>query len=142
MTIPRPHFWRKKTASQGHVLITSASAGQERRVELSDAAATQLVALRAIADDLNYGIVVLDRERRVQFINRAFSRFWRVPDQQAGGGQTFLKLMYHGRGATAYAVFADRLGDYVAKQLDLIRTGEERPLTIRLSNGEAIQFRC
>jgi diguanylate cyclase (GGDEF)-like protein len=98
--------------------------------------------LRVLVDDLNYGIVVLDRERRVQFINRAFRRFWRVPDEQVEGGQTFLKLMYHGRGTTAYAVSADRLGDYIAKQLDLIRTGEERPLTIRLSNGEAIQFRC
>jgi diguanylate cyclase (GGDEF)-like protein len=50
--------------------------------------------------------------------------------------------MYHGRGATAYAVSHDRLGDYVAKQLDLIRSGEERPLAIRLANGEVLQFRC
>jgi diguanylate cyclase (GGDEF)-like protein len=105
-------------------------------------AATQLAALRAIVDDLNYGVVVLDQERRVQFINRAFRRFWRVPDELADRLQTFVKLMYHGRGANAYAVSADKLGEYVAKQLDLIRTGEERPLTIRLRTGEVIQFRC
>lgn len=125
-----PRFWKRETASRG----------QERACV--DAAATQLAALRTIVDDLNYGIVVLDRDRRVQLINRAFRRFWRVPDQQLDGGQTFLKLMYHGQGTTAYAVSPERLGEYIAKQLDLIRTGEERPLTIRLSNGEAIQFRC
>ena len=132
MTIPRLHFWGKKIASASH----------EPHAKSSDTAATQLAALRAILDDLNYGVVVLDQERRVQFINRAFRRFWRVPDRQASDEQTFLKLMYHGRGATAYAVSPDKLGEYVALQLDLIRTGEERPLTIRLSSGEAIQFRC
>ena len=104
--------------------------------------AAQVVALRAIVDDLNYGIVVLDPERRVQFINRAFRRFWRVPDELAESRQSFVRLMYHGRGVAAYAVSHDRLGDYVAKQMDLIRTGEDRPLNIELANGEVIQFRC
>ena len=104
--------------------------------------AAQLSALRAMVDDLDYGIVVLDADRRVQFINRAFRRFWRVPDALAESRQTFVKLMYHGRGMSAYAVSPDRLGDYIAKQIDLIRTGEEGPLNIRLCNGEVIQFRC
>lgn len=104
--------------------------------------AAQVVALRAIVDDLNYGIVVLDRERRIQFINRAFRRFWRVPDELAESRLSFVRLMYHGRGAAAYAVSHDRLGDYVARQMDLIRTGEDRPLNIALCNGEVIQFRC
>jgi diguanylate cyclase (GGDEF)-like protein len=132
MLTPHLRLWGKKTQSTDH----------EAHAKSSDTEVTQLAAMRAVVDDLNYGVVVLDQERRVQFINRAFRRFWRVPDQPADGDRTFLKLMYHGRGMTAYAVSPGRLGDYVAKQLDLIRTGEERPLTIRLSSGEAIQFRC
>ena len=34
--------------------------------------AAQFVALRTLVDDLDYGIVVLDQDRNVQFINRAF----------------------------------------------------------------------
>jgi PAS domain-containing protein len=109
---------------------------QDLGVKAADMSA-QLSALRAIVDDLDYGIVVLDQERRVQFINRAFRRFWRVPDELAESKPTFIKLMYHGRGIEAYAVSHDRLGDYVAKQLALIRTGEERPLNIELRNGAA-----
>ena len=30
---------------------------------------------------LNVGIVVLDKDGRVKFINRAFRCFWRVPDK-------------------------------------------------------------
>jgi diguanylate cyclase (GGDEF)-like protein len=110
----------------------------------SDAAdvAAELAALRAVVDDLANGIVVLDKDRRVQFVNRAFRRFWRVPSEVADSHQTFVKLMYHGRGINAYAVLPDQLGDYVAKQLALIRTGDERPLNIRLANGEAVQFHC
>jgi len=104
--------------------------------------ATELAALRATVDELDAGIVVLDKARRVQFVNRAFRRFWRVPDEWAQGKPSFTKLMYHGRGIKAYAVAADKLGDCVAKQLELIRIGDERPLSIRLANGQVVQFRC
>jgi diguanylate cyclase (GGDEF)-like protein len=105
-------------------------------------AASELAALRAIVDDLQHGVVVLDKERRAQFVNRAFRRFWRVPDDLADSRQTFVKLMYHGRGIKAYAVSAEKLAEYIAKQLELIRAGDDRPLSIRLANGEVVEFRC
>lgn len=104
--------------------------------------AAELAALRATVDELDAGIVVLDKARRVQFVNRAFRRFWRIPDGWADTRPTFVKLMYHGRGIKAYAVSADKLGDYVAKQLELIHSGDERPLSMRLTNGHVVQFRC
>lgn len=105
-------------------------------------AAAELAALRTIVDDLQNGVVVLDKDRRAQFVNRAFRRFWRVPDELADSRQTFVKLMYHGRGIRSYAVSAEKLGEYVAKQLELIRAGDDRPLSIRLANGEVVEFRC
>jgi diguanylate cyclase (GGDEF)-like protein len=102
----------------------------------------KLSVLRAIVDDLNVGIVVLDAQRRVTFINRAFRHFWRVPDDMINNELTFVRLMYHSRGIRTSAVSHERLGDYVARQMDLIRAGEERPLQIRFSNGAAIQFHC
>jgi PAS domain-containing protein len=110
--------------------------------EAAASADAQLAVLRAIVDDLDYGIVVLDRERRVRFINRAFRSLWRIPDGLAESAPTFIKLMYHGRGSEAYAVSPDRLGDSLAKQLALIRSGEDRPLSIALRDGEVLQFRC
>jgi diguanylate cyclase (GGDEF)-like protein len=104
--------------------------------------AAQLAALRAIVHDLDYGIVVLDAQRRVQFVNRTFRKFWRVPDDVAESRPTFIKLMYHGRGNAAYAVAPHRLGDYLAKQLESIRTGHAGALNIRLNNGEVIRFHC
>lgn len=114
---------------------------QDGEAKVGDVTA-QVAALRAIVDDLNIGIVLLDRQHRVRFINRAFRRFWRVPDEMVESDLSFVRLMYHGRGMKAYAISHDRLGEYVAQQMDLIRTGEERPLQIRFANGAVVQFRC
>jgi diguanylate cyclase (GGDEF)-like protein len=119
----------------------AAGAADDAGAQLADLTA-QLSVLRAVVDDLAVGIVVLDAQRRVTFINRAFRQFWRVPDDMINSELTFARLMYHSRGIRAYAVSHERLGDYVAKQMDLIRTGAERPLQIRFPNGATIQFRC
>jgi diguanylate cyclase (GGDEF)-like protein len=121
--------------------LAKPAAGQALTEKAADVAA-ELAALRAIVDDLDHGVVVLDKERQVRFVNRAFRRFWRVPDEIAESRQSFLKLMYHGRGTKAYAVSADKLGDYVEKQLALIRIGDDRAFSIRLADGAVIQFRC
>ena len=143
MTIQRARFWGKKTSSQSQARMNFASGGPRVTHQIAGYGSQQLAALRAIVDDLNYGIVVLDQERRVQFINRAFRRFWRVPDaagpRPADISQADVSRPRHDRLRRIRTI---KLGDYVAKQLDLIRTGEERPLNIRLSNGEVIQFRC
>ncbi|MEA2988890.1 MAG: hypothetical protein QOG83_1601, partial [Alphaproteobacteria bacterium] len=107
-----------------------------------ESSSRDLAALRAALDQIKVGIVLLDRDLCAQFINCAFRRIWRLPDQLADSRPTFVKLMYHGRGAQAYAVSADRLGAYVAEQMMLIRAGDERPLDIRLANGEVMRFRC
>jgi len=101
--------------------------------------------LRAIIDDLDYGVVVLDSERRAQFINRAFRRFWRISDELAEARPLFVKLMYHHRGSEAYAVSHERLGSDVAKQLALIRSAQpfkESPFNIHLRDGKVLQVRC
>jgi diguanylate cyclase (GGDEF)-like protein len=110
-------------------------------VQIADTA-EQLGALREIVDVLNVGIVVLDKEARVTFMNRAFRYFWRVPDDMVTSDLTFARLMRHGRGMKAYSITHERLEDYLFKKMDLIRSGEDRPLQIRLGNGTVIQFRC
>lgn len=137
------HFADNESAAAANLAQMSArcQGGDDVGTNAADMSA-QLAALRAIVNDLDYGIVVLDRDRRVRFINRTFRRFWRIADELAESRPTFIRLMYHGRGITAYAVSHDRLGDYVAQQLALIRSGEEHPLNIELRNGEVVQFRC
>jgi diguanylate cyclase (GGDEF)-like protein len=113
-------------------------AGPEEIAEI----AAKLADLRAIIDDLNVGIVLIDQECQVQFVNRAFRRFWRIPDAFAESRPSLVKLMYQGRGMTASTVSHYLLDEYLAKQMKVIQAGEVRPLHIRLANGDVIQFRC
>jgi diguanylate cyclase (GGDEF)-like protein len=116
-------------------------ARDERDVRIADMAEV-LAALRAIVEVLNVGIVVLDKDGRVTFMNRAFRYFWRVPADMVRSNLTFVELMRNGRGMKAYAIGHERVEEYLLKKMDLIRSGEDRPLQIRLGNGAVIQFRC
>jgi diguanylate cyclase (GGDEF)-like protein len=102
----------------------------------------ELLALRSALDRVDYGIVLLDREMRAQFINRAFREMWRLPDELADRKPAFVGLMYHGRDTKAYAVRDSEMDAYVAQRIALIRAGDERPVDIRLANGEAVCLRC
>jgi diguanylate cyclase (GGDEF)-like protein len=119
----------------------SAAKGEDLKVQIADMA-EQLGALRSIVDVMPSGIVVLDKDGRVTFLNRAFRYFWRVPDVMLKSDLTFAQLMRHRRGVKTYALTDERLEDYLQKQMDLIHKGEEGPLKIRLGNGAVIQFRC
>src|SRR5262245_42453432 len=107
-----------------------------------EAANTELLALRSALDRIDYGVVLLDRELRAQFINRSFRKMWQLSDEMADRKPAFVGLMYHGRDSKAFAVGPDELDDFVAERTTRIRAGDERPLDIRLANGEVICLRC
>jgi diguanylate cyclase (GGDEF)-like protein len=128
-------------ASRFPLNVPSPTRGDDLRARMA-AMAEELTGLREIVDVLNVGIVVLDKEGRVKFMNRAFRYFWRVPNKMVMSDLTFAQLMRHGRGMRAYAMTHERAEDYLGKQMELIRSGEDRPLQMRLTNGGMIQFRC
>jgi len=122
--------------SGGH----SRAGGDDLHLQVADT--SELAALREIVDVLSVGIVVLDQDDRVSFMNRAFRYFWRVPDEMVKSDLTFAQLMRHGRAMKTYAITPERLEHFLLKQMDLIRSGEDRPLQMRLASGAMIQFRC
>jgi diguanylate cyclase (GGDEF)-like protein len=112
-----------------------------RAVTLEQAANRELTSLRAALDQSEVGVVLLDAEMRAQFINRAFRRLWRLPDEFVARKPAFVGLMYHGRNAKTFTTPANQI-DFIAEQTALIRAGTERPVDIRLANGEVVRSRC
>ena len=110
--------------------------------ERTEAANHELLTLRAALEQVDYGVVLLDRELRAVFINRAFRKIWNLPDNKADGKPAFVALMYHGRDTKAYAVSADELDKYVAQRVAMVRRGDETPIDLRLANGEVLRFKC
>ncbi len=102
----------------------------------------RLATLQAALDEVDHGIVLLDRELRAQFINRAFRKMWNLPDEIADGEPPFVALMYHGRDTRAYAVPDSQLPAYVADRVKLVRAGDPELIDIRLNSGETLRFQC
>ena len=122
-------------------MIGILQARAQRALALERAASKELMSLRAALDQSDVGVVLLDSEMRAQFINRAFRRLWRLPDEVAERKPAFVGLMYHGRNAKTFMLPANQI-DFIAEQTALIRAGDERPFDIRLANGEVTRSRC
>jgi diguanylate cyclase (GGDEF)-like protein len=112
-----------------------------RAVALEQVANKELTSLRAALDQSEVGVVLLDSEMRAQFINRAFRRLWRLPDEVVERKPAFVGLMYHGRNAKTFTVPSSQI-DFIAEQTALIRAGDGRPFDIRLANGDVTRSRC
>ena len=102
----------------------------------------ELLALRSALDEMEVGIVLLDRELRAQFINRTYRQMWRLPDVRADCRPPFVALMYHGRDTRAYELSTNDLDAYVADRVALVKSGDKKPIDIRLSNGQVVRYQC
>lgn len=100
----------------------------------------ELLALRAALSEVPYGVVLLDAELRAQFINRAFRKMWRLPDSKADAKPAYVSLMYHGCETRAYDVPEQDLKAYVAQRVAHVKSGNTKPVDLRLTSGEVIRF--
>ena len=115
--------------------IAEATSGNER-------IGAELLRLRAALDHVKVGIVLLDKELREQFINRAFRQMWRLPDDKADANPAFVALMYHACDTLAYEMPESELDAYVEERVADVKAGKCAAHDIRLRNGEVIRFQC
>ena len=88
------------------------------------------------------GIVLLDADTRAVFINRAFRDYFALPDQKANSQPPFIALMYHGRDTGAYEMPADELNSFIARRMEMMRSGDSTPINIKLKDGQVLRFSC
>jgi PAS domain-containing protein len=98
--------------------------------------------LSAALNQVDIGIVLLDAETRAEFINPAFRSYFSLPDAKADSKPPFIALMYHGRDTRAHALPEDELNAYVARRMEMVRTGDSTPLNIQLADGKVLRFSC
>lgn len=98
--------------------------------------------LSAALDQVDIGIVLLDAETRAEFINRAFRDYFALPDELADDKPPFIALMYHGRDTGAFELPEDELGIFIARRMEMVRSGDATPINIALRNGEVLRFVC
>jgi diguanylate cyclase (GGDEF)-like protein len=97
--------------------------------------------LLAALDEIDLGIVFLDRNLRTKFINRAFLRIYRLSDKSPISDIDFENLMrfvVKKRRVLAPAEF----NSYIKRRVKEVRAGVEDPRDIRMDDGQAIRVYC
>jgi PAS domain-containing protein len=98
--------------------------------------------LSAALDQVDFGIVLLDRDTRAEFINRAFRDYFSLPDAKADSKPPFIALMYHGRDTGAYELPEEELSAFIARRTEMMRSGDSTPININLADGQVLRFSC
>jgi len=102
----------------------------------------QLASVCAALDEVDYAIMLLDRDLRVQFVNRAAYRNGGLCQRDPGEKPTLVDLLRELATTGTYPVGADKIDQFIAKSLDFFRSGKSGPADFRLSDGRIFRFRC
>lgn len=111
-------------------------------IEWERAQHTTATRLSAALDQIDIGVVLLDADTRAEFINRAFRKYFAMPDAKADSKPPFIALMYHGRDAGCYELPEDELSHFIAERTERMRAGDSTPINIRLADGQIMRFGC
>jgi diguanylate cyclase (GGDEF)-like protein len=86
----------------------------------------------SVLDEIESGLVVLDKDFQVQFINRAFYQMWELPVLSDGSTYNFADIVEHGRRTGLYITAPGSVQDYV----------RQRKGRLRLTDGRILKFAC
>lgn len=98
--------------------------------------------LRAALEQALEGIVILDANLKVRFMNRAVRQLWRVSDEQADSKPQYEELVSDSRRTGTYGVPADELEAFIAHRIASVRKGDQTPQDIKTSDGRYIRSQC
>jgi len=104
--------------------------------------ADELETLRAALDQVDYGIILLDRDLRIEFMNRASCDLGGVPAPAPGKKPTYAELIERVADNAAYAAPPERLNALVAERVESARRGDPGPIELRMADGRIMHVRC
>jgi PAS domain-containing protein len=102
----------------------------------------ELKRLHAALDAMDHGIILLDSDLNVEFMNVAVRRQWQLPDTYAVDRLTFTDLVSHARVSKAFGMSGEPLEIYIQQRISRIRAGDPRPMDMRHADGRIIRSQC
>jgi PAS fold/Diguanylate cyclase, GGDEF domain len=107
----------------------------------SEPAEAMLAALGDALDLIDFGIVLLDRDTRVRFVNRYFVELSVVGQELLATGPNYREVLSHVAESGQYAVPPNELSAYIAEREAAVRAGSIEPMEIDLLDGRRLLFR-
>ncbi|HVC59689.1 MAG TPA: diguanylate cyclase [Acetobacteraceae bacterium] len=112
------------------------------RFLMSEPAEAILAGLAEALDLVDLGIILLNRDLRVRFVNRRFTETLALPRELLVPGATFRALLEHVARNRLYDLPAAELPAYLDRRDAAVRAGAIAPTEIDLRDGRRLLFRC
>jgi diguanylate cyclase (GGDEF)-like protein len=97
--------------------------------------------LLAAVEEIALGVVLLDCDLRVKFVNSAFLRLYRLPDKSIVSTCDFEGLMRVVVGRRRILAPAE-FNSYIKNRVKEVRAGSEASRDIRMDDGQVIRVHC
>ena len=97
--------------------------------------------LLAALEEINLGVVLLDWDLRVKFVNLAFLRLYRLPDRSVVSNCDFEGLMRVVVGRRRVLAPAE-FNCYIKRRVKEVQAGIEASRDIRMDDGQVIRVHC
>jgi signal transduction histidine kinase len=95
----------------------------------------------AVLDTIDYGVLFMGPDLRGKIINRAFRKMWGIPDQFIQDTRpSMADFINYNRYNNIYNVPEASFDDYVAKRVEVVRSGTAFEGELRLRDGRIIDY--
>ena len=93
-------------------------------------------------DQVDYGVIVLDKDLRAQFMNRAVFKRTVLRERGPDEHPTYDEILRETAANAGYAVEPDKLNEFVAQRVAFVRSGNSTPVELRMADGSVARFKC
>jgi diguanylate cyclase (GGDEF)-like protein len=102
----------------------------------------ELALLHTALDNISDGVLLLDSELRVQFLNQKLRDYWGISKEQAALHPTYAELIANLPSRGAYPVAADQVEAFLASRVEEVRSATPAARDLKIADGRTIRSRC
>jgi diguanylate cyclase (GGDEF)-like protein len=102
----------------------------------------ELALLHAALDNLNDGVLLLDSDLRVQFLNQKLRKYWGVSMEQAARHPTYAELIANVPNPGAYPVAQGEVQAFLAARVEEVRSANPAVRDLWIADGRTMRIHC
>jgi diguanylate cyclase (GGDEF)-like protein len=102
----------------------------------------ELEVLRAAIDSVEQGVVIMDADLIVRFVNKRARDLWRLTGEQCDHKPTFAQFLYDIAATGIYDIPDDQLEDYVISRYATVQAGDATPIDICIKGDRIVRALC
>ena len=102
----------------------------------------ELEVLRAAIDAVDQGVVIMNADLIVQFVNRRARDMWRLSPEQCDNKPTFAQFLYDIAATGIYDIPDEQLEEYVISRYATVQSGDATPIDISIKGDRIIRALC